>query len=368
MVPRRFASQATSAGVPTTLHEVSLHRLHNQQLSHHAFRRPEQVVEWMLAVQGQEYDPGKWAIGLRTPRSDAKDIERCVQQAKILRTWPMRGTIHFLAAKDARWMLDLLAPRVIQKFATYYRRERLDTATFVKSRKIIVDNLVGGKRLDRPTLYGLLEKGGVRTKKIRGLFILGRLAMEGLICFGPKSGNQPTFALLEEWAPAAGPKEQEESLRELGRRYFTSHGPATIHDLAFWAGLKISDAKRAAELAADDLVPTHVGATDYWMSKDVADVSRGESGTYLLPTYDEFLIGYRDRRAALEPGAPIPKSLFTATIVSDGRVVGFWRRTTKKGTVDISTQLFKPNRLLGKDIEDAAARFGDFFGLHAQVS
>lgn len=352
-----------------SLPDVALHRLHNQQLSHQSFRRPEDVVEWMGAVQGQEYEPGKWAIGLRTRDTTAAEIERAVAEARIVRTWPMRGTIHFVAAKDIRWMLDLLAPRVIKKFTSYYRREKLDPTTFAKSKRIIVDHLRGGKVLTRPALYAVLEKAGIRTQNVRGLFIVGRLAMEGVLCFGPKEGNQPTFTLLDEWASDAPSMGPQEALRELGRRYFTSHGPATIYDLAWWAGLKVAEARRAVDLAKDELVDARIGDRVYWMAKGLPDTSTVHAGTYLLPTYDEFLIGYQDRGAAVEPGAPRPDNLFTATIVSEGRVIGFWRRTTNKGTVDITTRLFgAPTRARWKAIREAAKRFGDFSGLRVAIS
>jgi hypothetical protein len=354
---------------PTTLSEIALRRLHNQQLSRQAFRRPQDLVAWMGAVQGQEFGPGTWAIGLRTQGATAALVERAVDQGKILRTWPMRGTIHFVASKDARWMLELLAPRVIRKFGLYYRREKIDDATFAKSRRILVDHLRGGQRIERTALYALWQKAGISTKGSRGLFILGRLAMEGVVCFGPKAGHQPTFTLLDEFAPDAPSMDRKESLRELGRRYFTSHGPATIHDLVWWTGMKVSEAKEAAELASDDLVCAQIGERTYWMPKELPEPSKAAGGTYLLPTYDEYLLGYKDRSAALDPSARPPTNLFTATIVHEGRVLGFWRRSTAKGMVQITTDLFRPpTKARQKQIDTAAQRYGDFFGLRVSMS
>ncbi len=148
----------------------------------------------------------------------------------------MRGTLHFVAAADARWMLDLLAPRVIAATAGRRQQLELDTRVFTRSRKVIVKALEGDRQVTRSGLYQLLEAAGISTRDGRGLHILMHFALEGLVCFGAREGKQPTFALLAEWAPHARSLARDEALAELARRYFTSHGPATWRDFAWWSG------------------------------------------------------------------------------------------------------------------------------------
>lgn len=178
------------------------------------------------------------------------DIEQALADRTIIRTWPMRGTLHFVAATDVRWMLELLTPRIVANNAQRLLRQfGLDEAVFARSKDLFVRALQGGKRLARNAMYEVLEAGGVSTAGQRGLHILGRLAQAGVICFGAREGKQQTFALLDEWAPTARRMARDEALAEIARRYFTSHGPATLQDFAWWSGLTVANAQAALELA-----------------------------------------------------------------------------------------------------------------------
>src|SRR5207237_2162453 len=191
------------------------------------------------------YPGALWAVGLRTRDATEAAIEQAIAERTIVRTWPMRGTLHFVAPEDARWMLQLLTPRVVAANARrVYQQSNLDDATFARSKDLFVDALQGGKQLPRPSLYKVLEAAGISVAGQRGLFILQRLSSEGLICFAARQGKQPTFALLDEWVPISLSKTpaRDQALAELALRYFTSHGPATVQDFAWWSGLPAADA------------------------------------------------------------------------------------------------------------------------------
>src|SRR5262249_26142746 len=162
-----------------------------------------------------------WAVGLRTQNAVEADIELALANRTIIRTWPMRGTLHFVAAADIRWMLELLTPRVVATNAQrLIRQVDLDESAFARSKELFERALQGGKQLTRDAMYEVLEVKGVSTSSQRGLHILGRLAQDGVICFGAREGKRQTFALLDEWAPKARRMARDESLAELAKRFF----------------------------------------------------------------------------------------------------------------------------------------------------
>lgn len=158
-------------------------RLHNQQISQTRFNQPEQVVAWLGGMQGQDYSGAKWSIGLRLPNAKDTDIDRAIDAGKIIRTWPMRGTLHFVAAVDVRWILSLTSPKNIA--GSVRRREalELDDKTLARCREIFIKTLQGGKQKSREEMYAALASAGISTEGQRGYHILWNAALHGLICF-----------------------------------------------------------------------------------------------------------------------------------------------------------------------------------------
>ena len=208
--------------------DIARLRLYNQQIVSTRLKKPEEVAAWLGGMQGQDYAGCKWSFGLRLPDATDADIEQAIACRTIIRTWPMRGTLHFVAAADVRWMLDLLAPRNIAGSARRHKQLELDEATFSRCRDIFIKALHGGRQLTRDDLYKLLEDAGISMNSQRGYHILWRSALDGIICFSAQRGRQQTFALLDEWAPGAVKLPRGEALAELAKRYFNSRGPATL--------------------------------------------------------------------------------------------------------------------------------------------
>jgi len=349
-------------------------RLVNQQIALARYRKPVEVVAALGAMQAQDYLGTLWAIGLRLPEATEREVAQAIAERKIVRTWPMRGTLHFVAAADVRWMLELLTPRIIAGSASRSQRLELDVTVYARCRKIFIRALEGDRQHTREAMMELLEREGISTTAQRGYHILWRLAQEGLLCFAARSGKQATFALLEEWAPKARSLDRDAALAELARRYFTSHGPATLRDFVWWSGLKMSDAKIAVEYAGSRLARETIDGAVYWMPDDLPEMSKLPRTAYLLPGFDEYLLGYRDRSAVLEPRhapkiLPGSNGMFLPTIVIDGRVVGTWKRVLKKKTVVIAASPFaslkKAEKIL---LAEAAERYGRFLGMPVEIT
>jgi hypothetical protein len=348
--------------------EVARLRLLNQQIAAQRFERPDDLVAWMGAVQAQDALAARWALGLRLAGATEAGIEQAAVERRIVRTWPMRGTLHYVAAADIRWLLRLLAPRVIKGAAGRYRQLELDGATFDRAREICIRVLAGGRLLSRPALYAALETGGVATTGQRGIHILGRLSMEGLLCIGPYVGAQPAFALLDEWLPPARVPEGEEALAELARRYFTSHGPATTQDFAWWTGLPLTQAKAAIELLRGGLVGDQGEAGTFWLVPAAFHVLGATERVVLLPGFDEYLLGYRDRSAVLDAAHtglvnPGSNGILNPIVVIDGCAVGTWKRTLSRRGVRLTFQPFAHFDATDTDtIHAAARRYAVFLG------
>lgn len=344
------------------------HRMLNQGIGSGLSGGPAGVVSTLGAVQAQDYPAALWAVGLRSPGATGQDVEQAVAERKILRTWPMRGTLHFVGADDVRWMLRLLTPRVIAGTARRTRDLELDAATFAKCRKVLARALQGGACLTREAVLERLEKAGISTAGGRGHHILFRLAQEELICFGPRSGKAHTFVLLDEWIPRSRILDRDEALAELARRYFTSHGPATLQDFVWWSGLTVTDAR--AGVTSATLTRLTASGTEYWGPEGRAVPPAGP-GHHLLPGFDEYLLGYKDRSAVLDAAHsgkvnPGNNGVFMHTVLIQGRVAATWKRVVRKNSIAITLHPFAPLRKSDlAALQSAAGHHARFLGVES---
>jgi hypothetical protein len=348
---------------------IALSRLANQGIACPTFNQPGAVVSWLGALQAQDYTGALWSIGLRMASATEATVEQALAERTIVRTWPLRGTLHIVAAQDVRWLLALLTPRVIAQTAGRYRQLGLDEATFARSKAVFAAALEGGKQLTRAELQQMLERANIATAGQRGYHLLVRAAQDGLICFGVPRGKQQTFTLLDEWVPPTPGLMGDAALAELARRYVSGHGPVTVQDLMRWAGLTAAEAKTGLAEAGKDLVQATLAGRVYWMARDVQDRAGGAQPLYLLPGFDEFMLGYSDRSAMLDPAyaqriCPGGNGVFNPTVVIDGAVAGTWKRTFKQGTVVIECAPFRTlTATENHALNAAAARYGEFLGM-----
>jgi hypothetical protein len=338
-------------------------RLINQHLTNPNFKTVEETVQWFGAVQAQDFLGSLWAVGQRMKDGSEEAVEQALIDRKIVRSWPMRGTLHFVHAKDLRWMLKLLTPRVFKRAASRYRELELTDELFKKSEIIFVQALLGGKQKTREELFALLEKNNISPDDQRGIHILCHLAMEGLLCFGARSGKQFTFTLLDEWIPAGKAFNPDNALAEITKRYFISHGPATIQDFVWWSGLTVADAKKGIDMVQTYLTRVVIDEHTYWFahSKKVESATRR---AWLLPAYDEYTVAYKDRSAIIESNHFIQAGNgLRPTIVMNGQIIGTWQRELKKHQVIIKPHFFQTSKESEyADFYNASAAYGKFLG------
>lgn len=353
--------------------EIARRRLRNQRLAGAAHRSPEEVVAWQGAVQAQEYAAARWGLALRmTKRTTDGEIERAVNEGRILRTHVMRPTWHFVAADDIRWMLDLTAARVRRTMAHYGRREGLDAALVSRALGIFERALGGHHHLTRGELGQRLALEGVVAKGVPLALLTMYAELDGLICSGPYRAKQLTYALLAERAPASRRLSRDEALAELTRRYFSSHGPATVRDCVWWSGLTTPDVKRGLDI--NRARQETIDGLTYFSVGRISSGSRRESVVHMLPIYDEYLVAYRDRVAVPYAASSVLSKTsravaFQHAIVVSGQVAGTWRvlRRPDEVTADVAL-LRRLSRTERQQLTDAVVAYERFLGRPVSLS
>ncbi len=355
--------------------DIVQQRLHNQYISQQTFASPDDVVQCLGAIQAQDYAAAKWALGLRMQNATDDDIEQAFSSGAILRTHVMRPTWHFVSPADIRWQLALTAPRVKAASAYWYHRLELDETLFARSNAALVKALQGGQQLTRPELIPVLQQAGITTDGEQRLtYIIMRAELDGVVCSGARRGKQFTYALLDERAPQARTLDRDEALAELSRRYFTSHGPATLQDFVWWSGLTMADAKTGLAMVKSQFAHEEIDDQTYWFAPSTLCTKDTPQTAYLLPNYDEYIVGYTNRSAIYsaihnEKLDSRGNVLFNHTIIIDGRIVGTWKRTLKKDAVVIAPDFFvSPGEAEVRAFVASVERYGKFVGRDVNVT
>ncbi len=325
-------------------------------------------------MQAQDYAMAKWAIGLRCPGATQPSVDFAINNAEIIRTHLLRYTWHFVAAADLRWILDLLAGKLRASMVSRHKQLGLTEEKIAHSNNCMGKALQGGRQLTREELLGELKIAGFALDGNRASHLLGRAEIDGIICSGAIKGGKQTYALLDEWVPKAESVDRQTALAKLAYRYFSSHGPASLQDFTWWSGLSVAEARSALELAKPQLVSETIDSQVYWFTEiePVPHSAPAGEGCYLLPAFDEYLISYKDRSAAL-PATDFTRAvssngIFWPVVVIEGKVRGIWKRTIKKRLVIIEVQFFEvPGREQLRQAEEAAGEYARFIGKEPEI-
>ncbi len=347
--------------VQLTRDEALRMRLANLRLSQPGTGTAE-LADWFGAMQAQDLTSGKWSLGARLPGATEADIDAALANGEVLRTWPMRGTIHVIHPENARWMLDLTGRRALNGLKARWDFLGLNSQIVDQAAEVLGAALKG-TRLTRAQCLATLEAAGIETGTGRSYHLLWHTAQIGVTCIGPNEGSEQTFVLLDEWAPRQRTPDRDEALAMLARMYFQSHGPTTGKDFQGWTGLTSTDAKKA--VAAADLTSATLDDQEVFY---VPGPSPEPPEALLLPGFDEFMLGYKDRALFLDPvdaGRIVPggNGMFRNTVVHRGRVIGTWQRKVLSKTTRLTITGFKTVPRAARDAFEApASRYADYTG------
>jgi winged helix DNA-binding protein len=291
------------------------------------------AVRWMAAMQAQDLQGALWAVGQRVPGAGIGDVRAALDRGEIVRSWPMRGTLHLLAPEDLRWMLAITSERLIRGMAGRHRELGITSDDVAAARGAALRLVSGGGGATREELFQAFQAAGQPTAGQRGIHLLGILCQRGWLVQGPLRGNQQLVVAFDEWITESRALDREAGIAELLLRYLRSHGPATDRDFAWWSGIPLTEVRAALAGVRKELAELEFEGTSYWLSPATAalleDGVPGARSVLALPGFDEFLLGYTDRSLVLPPPhadkvVPGGNGMFKKTIVAGGQVAGTW--------------------------------------------
>ena len=328
-------------------------RLESHQLCETTLNTAQDMVSWFGAVQGQEYAQTKWGLGLRLPHLTDNEIENELSEGKILRTHLLRPTWHFVSSDDIQWLLMLTAPRVNAANTHMYRKLELDNTVFNRCNNILTKLLKGNKQFTRAEINDEFKKNKIIAHGHRLSYIMMHSELDGIICSGARQGNQFTYSFLADRIKTGNRFNKDEALAELTKRYFKSRGPATIKDFSTWSGLTLTECKNGLKAVESNFEREIINENEYYFSKEISSNKKMPQDIYLLPIYDEFIMGYKDRSTILEYKNSLKNSPlfhYDCMIIFEGQIIGTWKRTLAKKTIDMEYVFFRP---LNKSQENA---------------
>lgn len=266
----------------------------------------------------------------------------------LVRGYPMRGTVFAVAAEDLRWLTELCADGPTRAQVRRRGQLGLDQEQIDRARGILeatADELPRG--LSRQALFARWDAAGLATARGRGYHVLSHLIATGIAAYGPWNGAENDVVLARTWLPAGSALaerfggDRDAATAELMRRYLTSHGPATVRDLAWWTKLPLAALRRALARVAPELErEIDAAGEERWfrpgLDEEVAAVGSAADATFLLPGFDEIVLGYPDRMVLLDAAhhealVPGNNGIFQRGILRRGRIIGTWRRGGRPG-------------------------------------
>jgi len=339
-------------------------RLTNHLLAKSKFSLPHQAVAWMGAMQAQDFNMAKWAVGVRIPGCTEKMTADAFNKGEILRTHVLRPTWHFVAPEDIRWMLQLTAPRIVSSMKSRDAELGVTGEFISKGFQVIEEALRDNNHLTRDELVEKLQIDGIAVSSSQMYHLMFHAELSGLVCSGAMQGKEQTYALLEERVPETKTLIRHEALAKLAKIYFTGHAPATLQDFVWWSGLSVADARHGLEAVKTNFVSEKYDERIYWMPSDTENISAENEKIYLLPAFDEYIVAYRNRSAVLpdenHQRAVSSNGVFRPVIIGNGRVIGLWKKAVSKNKT-IITDFFEPVEQTTQELtNEAEIRFKQF--------
>jgi len=350
-------------------------RLAVQRLTTEPSEDPVDVVKSLLCVQAQDTPLARYSLGLRVAQSDDTMVRAALDEGRIVRTHILRPTWHFVAADDLRWVLALTSAKVESSLSSRHRQLGVDEhmienshrklATILNSRQFRTAAEIG----EELALVGL----SLTSETVRHLLLLAEL--RGLVCSGPPRRTAHTYGLVDELIAPASPLDRATAARQLVRRFFSGHGPASEQDLRRWTTLTLAEIREA--LAGLDYVLETVTCegTTLWLDPSVTVPREPRRRVALLPTFDEAYLPYRSTSVPRIDGHPRGEEphVFAeaggGVVIVDRRDAGWWKRTVR----DHGPMTIQLGLATGLDTEQQqmiaseAAALAAFFGRDARL-
>ncbi len=339
-----------------TARQIGLMRLKNLGISERPFQTIGEAVLWHGAMQAQDFPGSLWSLALRTAGMPTQaQVRESIVAERIVRTWPMRGTLHLIHGSAAPWILPMLTPRLETANRTRFASLGFTQDVLERIRDVLTSALADGETRNRAEIYALIESTGISSGDQRGYVLISYFARAGLICFGSDLDGQPGYTLLNSWISGIEPESPADPMAHFAATYIRSHGPVTAADFARWTGVALGTARKAFGAIREHCQVEQFDGVDYWRSGADTDVfESSEPELFLLPGFDEFVLGYKDRSLFIPDPflnhiVPGGNGVFRPTIVWDGQVVGTWSKATSKQGVAVIADWWSPTSRQQRD-------------------
>ncbi len=325
--------------------EVRLLRLVAQHVAGPGLADPTSAARHLLAAQGQDAAGVVRSLALRSSSRSGQEVLDAYDAGTLVRSWPMRGTLHTVAADDLGWLATLATERPRKAAARRRAQLGLTPAQVTAAHEVI--ERVARTGIVREGLLAAFREAGLPTDAGRGYHLIVELAQAGALCLGPMLDGDQAFVLTRTWIDRAPGPQGEEAVAQLALRYMHGHGPATDADLARWAGLPLGAVRRGLAAVGGELARIDVDGTPHWLDPSLpdrlAEHRASARGVHLLPGFDEMVLGYADRSATVpreheERIVPGGNGVFRGTVLVDGVAVATWRR----GRRGVDVEPFEP--------------------------
>ncbi|WP_446664017.1 winged helix DNA-binding domain-containing protein [Flexivirga sp. B27] len=324
-------------------------RLIAQGLTEARAENPLEVVQWLTCLQAQDFRAARSAVALRAGGTVA-DVDAAIDAGELVRSWPMRGTLHLVPAAELRWMLAINAEPILRSGRRRHEQLQITPRDIDHAASVTDDALRGGGGLARAETFDLWERHGIATSGQRGIHLLQALCLRAHLVLGPMAGKHQQFVLYDEWIPSSEPVDRPANIADWALRYFRSHGPATIADFRWWSGVLHRDLAPVWDDVRAHLEEIVVDGTSYLLAPETLEQWPGKRTAtlrpLLTPAFDEILLGYADRtptldRAHLDLVVPGGNGMFKAVLIDGARGVATWRRGPAKAPLDIEVSPFR---------------------------
>ena len=286
-------------------------------------------------------------------------LDRLVTDKVIVRMGAMRGSGYFIPVE--------LVPTIVAAIGT--RREAIfseivgkmmSARTYERLAKKI-EKIVAGDELTTAQIRKAVKEPRY-DEHIR--YVIRLMTTECRLVPTRTSGtwrsNLIYLARWSEWFPEVDPwsVEPDQARRELARRFFRAHGPATVEDFAWWSGLKKGAAEVVAAAGIDEVERGYFGA--------IPD-AKSAKGVRLLPIWDGLFLTHKDRTHAVSDElyhhVYDPSGNPTSVVVVNGVAAGHWDLKVTKSHHLIKVAPFErfsgqTKRAIGTEVERLASALG----------
>ena len=309
-------------------------RLLNQQLICPQFDTPVEVVDYMGAMQAQEYRLMRWAVAMRTKKPSVKAFKNAFDNGEIIRLHLMRGTWQLVSAENYWPFVELCAPKAMAVTQGWMHSNKISIPDeeVERIREILLQTAANKGSVTKEDFIQALAEKDIHMDDHRLSYHIRMAEIFGHLCSGELLPMKATYALTANKVKTHKKMDRDEALMLFARKYFRSHQPATLEDFVWWSGLNINDCRRGIELLGDHLhVETHGRASqqrEFYLTDNCRTRGFRKDRYLLIPPYDEYLIGYKSRDIVLSPDykhkAHNNSGIFQPVIAYDGIICGNW--------------------------------------------